>query len=346
MTQFDRSSTTLNKMGSENSIKIPNSFAEAVLEIKNFAIEEIDKQTKKQQLYYHNYNHANAVEQRATKIYQEILPFWDLIFQDTPAPDPIRTKQIIDICAISHDMVQVFVPTANCQASNCQGSRKRETGVSETATVIKLMDYIQGLNNRYSRKYPDRAPLFTKSDLQVIRQAITATICLFDTSNSSIYQPELYNPGYKIPLEVRIIALSDLGGLGIEGIQQYFAEGILLFLEDNPEMVTLIKKNSAKNYNVPYSFEEAFENLRKTLLKRAKFQVDFAKGRVARIDRELEGLPSEVISVLKKNVFQYLNEQTIKEIESITPTNPDTSLEELIEFFDLEKYIDICSYDD
>lgn len=338
MTQFDRSSTTLNKMGSENSIKIPNSFAEAVLEIKNFAIEEIDKQTKKQQLYYHNYNHANAVEQRATKIYQEILPFWDLIFQDTTAPEPSRTKQIIDICAISHDMVQIFVPNPNCQAS-----RKRESGVSETATIIKLIDYIQDLSNKYSQKYPDCAPLFTNLDLQVIRQAITATICLFDSSDRSAYQPELYNPQYEIPLVARIIALSDLGGLGIEGIKQYFAEGILLFFEDNPDMIALIKKISAKNYDFQYLLEESSENLRKTLLKRAKFQVDFAKGRVARIDKELEGLPPEVISVLKKNVFQYLNEQTIKEIESITPTDPDTSLEELIDFFNLEKYADILS---
>ena len=337
MAQLDRTSRTLKKMGSENLIEAPNSFAEAVLEIKNFAIEEIDKQTRKQQLHYHNYNHANAVQQRATKIYQEILPFWDLIFQDATAPDPIRTKQIIDICAISHDMVQIFVPNSNCQAS-----RKRESGVSETATIIKLVDYIQGLNSRYSRKYPDRDPLFTNSDVQIIRQAITATICLFDSSDSSIYQPELYNPEDKIPLAARVIALSDLGGLGIEGIKSYFVEGILLFLEENPDVITLIKKLSLKNHHHDF-FEESSENLRQTLLKRAKFQVGFAKGRVARIDKELEGLPPEVILVLKKNVFQHLNEQTIQEIQSITPTDPDTSLEELIEFFDLEKYTDILS---
>lgn len=340
MTQFDRSARTLKKMGSENLIEAPGSFAEAVLEIKNFAIEEIHKQTKKHKLYYHNYAHASAVQRRATKIYQEILPFWDLIFQNTAAPDPLRTKQIIDICAISHDMVQIFIPTQSYQTS-----RKRETGVSETATIIKLIDYIKDLNNRYSRKYPDRAPLFTNSDLQVIRKAITATICLFDSSDRCAYQPELYNREDEIPLAARIIALSDLGGLGIEGIKQYFAEGILLFLEENPDIINLIRKLSAKNRH-HHLFEESSEILRQNLLKRAKFQVDFAKGRVARTDREMEGFPPQVISVLKKNVFQYLNEETIKEIESITPTNSDTSLEELIEFFDLEKYTDICSFDD
>lgn len=340
MNQIDRSARTLKKMGSENLIEAPSSFAEAVLEIKNFAIEEIHKQTKENKLYYHNYAHASAVQRRATKIYQEILPFWDLIFQNTAAPDPLRTKQIIDICAISHDMVQIFVPTASYQAS-----RKRETGVSENATIIKLIDYIQDLNNKYSQKYPDRAPLFTNSDLQVIRKAIAATICLFDSSDRSAYQPELYNPEDEIPLAARIIALSDLGGLGIEGIKQYFAEGILLFLEENPDVIALIKKLCAKNYHHHDLLKESSENLRQNLLKRAKFQVDFAKGRVSRIDKELAGFPPEVVYVLKKNVFQYLNEQTIKEIESIIPTDNDTSIEELIEFFDLEKYIDICSYD-
>lgn len=336
MTQIDRSSRTLKTMGSENFIEVPNSFAEAVLEIKNFAAEEIHKQTKKQQLYYHNYSHAKAVQQRATKIYQEILPFWSLIFQRTSAPDPIRTKHIIDICAICHDMVQIFVPTSSFQAS-----RKRETGVSETATVIKLIDYIQGLNNRYSRKYPNRTPLFTNSDLKIIRKAIAATICLFDISDSSAYQPELYNPEHDIPLVARIIALSDLGGLGIEGIKQYFTEGILLFLEDNPDAIALIKKLSAKNHNYHHLLKESSENFRQTLLKRAQFQIDFAKGRVARIDKELEGLPLEVISVLKKNVFIYLNEQTIREMKSITPKDPDTSLEELLEFFGLDECIEI-----
>ena len=335
MTALNRSLTTLKTIGSENLIEVPNSFAEAVLEIKKIAAEQIHQQTKNQKLYYHNYAHANAVQQRAAKIYQEILPFWDLIFPKNSAPDPVRTKQIIDICAISHDMVQIFVPVPNSQ-----GSRKRETGVSETATIIKLLDDIQGLNNRYSRKYPDRAPLFTNSDLQVIRQAITATICLFDSRDCSAYQPELYNPGYEIPVISRIIALSDLGGLGIEGVKQYFAEGILLFLEDNPDTIALIKTLVTGNYKYHNLLKESSENLRQTLLKRAKFQIDFAKGRVARIDKELAGLPIEVISVLKKNVFVYLNEQTIQEIESITPTDPDTSLKELIEFFDLENYID------
>lgn len=336
MTQIDRFSRTLETMGSENFIEVPNSFAEAVLEIKNFAAEEIHKQTKKQQLYYHNYGHARAVQKRATKIYQEISPFWDLIFQNISAPDPIRTKHIIDICAICHDMVQIFVPTSSFQAS-----RKRETGVSENATVIKLIDYIQSLNNRYSRKYPNRTALFTNSDLKIIRKAIAATICLFDTSDNSAYQPELYNSEREIPLVARIIALSDLGGLGIEGIKQYFREGTLLFLEDNPDAIALIKKLSAKNNSYHHLLKESSEKLRRTLFKRAQFQIDFAKGRVTRIDKELESLPPEVVSVLKKNVFIYLNEETIREIKSITPKDPDTSLEELIEFFGLDQCVEI-----
>ncbi len=63
------------------------------------------------------------------------------------------------------------------------------------------------------------------------------------------------------------------------------------------------------------------------------------KGRYARLNKELEGLPIEVVSALKEKVFKHLNEQTIEKIEALTPTAADTSLEKLIEFFELDKYI-------
>ena len=102
--------------------------------------------------------------------------------------------------------------------------------------------------------------------------------------------------------------------MGIDGIPAYFQEGSLILLEENPDLIPLIKDFLAKEEETSNN-EEAYENLRQRLLKRTKFQISFAKGRYARLNKELEGLPQEVVSVLKEKVFKYLNEQTIQKIE-------------------------------
>ncbi len=125
--------------------------------------------------------------------------------------------------------------------------------------------------------------------------------------------------------------------MGIDGIPAYFQEGSLILLEENLDIIPLVKEFVAQKENKSNN-KEVYENLRQRLLKRAKFQISFAKGRYARFNKELEGLPIEVVSVLKEKVFKYLNEETIQEIEASTPIAADTSLETLIEFFELDKY--------
>ena len=55
--------------------------------------------------------------------------------------------------------------------------------------------------------------------------------------------------------------------------------------------------------------------------------------------REVRGLPVEAISILRNEVFRFLNKDTIKKIESIIPHTDDTKLEELIDCFDLPRLI-------
>ena len=113
----------------------------------------------------------------------------------------------------------------------------------------------------------------------------------------------------------------------------------MILLEENPDIIPLIKEFLTQEENKSDKKQDDYENLRQRLLKRAKFQISFAKGRYARLNRELKGLPQKVIEILKQNVFKYLNEETIQKIEALTPTADDTSLETLIEFFALDKYI-------
>jgi hypothetical protein len=316
----------------ESSQPIPKNFEQAVSMIKEFAFAEVEKEAQKKQLYFHNYAHAEAVRRRAEIIFNAIEPFWHKICEEPALCDSKRSKCLIEICAASHDMVQEFLPLKSPQTA-----RVRESGVSENATISKLINYIENLNQKFIAENPELPPLFTQADLEIIRKSISATICLFDTNDNSIYQPDLYNSEQQIALNARIIALADIGGLGIDGISAYFQEGSLILLEENPDIIPLVKEFlSEKNSR---NDDEAYENLRRRLLKRTKFQISFAKGRYARFNKELEGLPQEVVSVLKEKVFKYLNEQTIQQIEALTPTANDTSLKKLIEFFQLEKYI-------
>ena len=318
---------------SDNLKQIPKTFEEAVLMVEEFAFAEVKKEVENKQLYFHNYAHAEAVKRRAEIIFNAIEPFWDKFCNESTLVDSKRARYLINICAASHDMVQVFLPLTSSQTA-----RQRESGVSETATINKLLDYIKQLNQGFIAENPELPPLFTPIDLQIIQKSISATICFFDAKDNLIYQADLYNLEQQITLSARIIALADIGGLGIDGIPAYFQEGSLILLEENPDIIPLLKEFLTKQENISDK-KELYENLRQRLLKRAKFQISFAKGRCARLHRELEGLPVEVIEVLKEKVFKYLNEETIKTIETLIPTADDTSLEKLIEFFELDKYI-------
>ena len=308
----------------KNLAPLAGSFEEAVAIVKNFALTEIQKESKQKQLYYHSCNHAYAVQKRANIIFQALEPF----AKETSPLSLTRLKHLIEICAIAHDMVQEFLPETQFHTS-----RKRKPGVSETATISKLINYIESFKITTNNQKSNNSILFSDLDLQIIKESIQATICLYDPEDNSIYQPYLYSTDNKILLPARIIALADIGSLGIEGIKAYFQEGSLIFLEENPDIVSIILNEEYKNQ------PELSENLRQRLLQRARFQVNFARGRQARFMREVAGLPEDAITILKNQVFKFLNQDTITKIESITPTRDDVRLEELIAFFDLKNLI-------
>lgn len=334
MNPLNQEHRQLQYYSTENSQQLSRTFAEAVTKVKNFALQEFDKEITQKQLYYHTREHVNGVQRRAQMIFQVICPDWEASQDDDAASDYItRMKLLVNLCAVSHDMIQVFIPQTEPHTS-----RRREPGVSETATIDRLINYIKQQNQRLHEHDSESPALFTDLELHTIREAIEVTISAFDPSDQAIYQPALYNPDKNLSLVARIIALADIGALGIEGIEVYNWEGSLHLLEDNLDIIPLILNGDIQNLDSENP--ELYENLRQRLLRRARFQVNFAKSRVARYAREVQGLPAEAIPVLTNDVFKYLNQGTIREIELITPTDEDTSLNELIEFFALEKYIE------
>jgi hypothetical protein len=306
----------------EDLKQVPQTFAEAIAHLKAVILQEFDREVAEKQLCYHTREHIAGVERRASQIFQVIRPYLQ------PSDDPDRLKLLLDLCAVAHDLIQIFIPQLESYTT-----RRREVGVSETATVEKLFEYINIVN----QQYPDYSHHLSEGDFQIIRQAIAATICDYDLTEQAIFQPALGDREQPISLIARILALADIGTLGMEGTEAYNLEGSLLFLEENPDVRSLIENHQLESLIVDNL--DLHENIRQRLLRRARFQVNFSKSRLKRCPQELEAFPVEAIPSLTNEVFQYLTPETIQAIESTTPTAADTPLEVLTDFFRFDQVV-------
>jgi hypothetical protein len=315
----------LQQLAGESTAYINCTFAESVTRVNQFVLAEFEREIIEKQLYYHKIDHVIAVQQRSQLIFQIIRPY---LLADVETIK--RMELLLDVCAIAHDLVQLFIP------HEPHTSRRRQAGVSENATVEKLFAYIQVFNQQILASNPESTAIFTDTDLTIIQEAIIATICDYDVAEQAIYQPSLYSKTQPISVVAGIIALTDINSLGIEGIAYYNREGSLLLLEENPDIIPIIQNQSLGTL---FTDPELYENIRQRLLRRAKFQVNFAKSRLNRLSSELAFLPADAIPTLTQEVFKYLNLETIKEIEATTPTDAETSLFVLINFFEFDQLI-------
>ena len=313
----------------------PSSFAETVQLVENFVEGEIVRETKEKQLYYHTIDHALAVKRRANIIFKAIESTLSISQRLTELN---RLEHSIGLCAMAHDMVQQF-----CLSTEIKTPRKRISGISEIATANKLIEYINNFNRALSDRQVDSEILFSDLDIAVIKDAILATICdrdpqagktAYSFSSYSIYQPYLYDSQAKISIVGRIIALADLGTLGMEGVEQYIKEGILVFLEDNLDLKNLILNCDRSNLLID-------ESTRVRLLNMARFIVNLARERKARFELEIAGFTPQARQILREQVFIYLDRENIKKIEARVPTKESTNLAELADFFCLNKNFDI-----
>lgn len=310
--------------------KIPKSFAETIQLIEGYVLEQIEWETANKQLYYHTVAHALAVKRRANFIFRSLEP---VLKKEIENLDCSRIKNLLDLCAIAHDMVQNFVDSGKLHTP-----RKRPVGVSERETIKKLTNYIRDLDRKLLVKKAPHSVRFTSADLEIIQESIAATICERDPlagktdysfSEYSIYQPYLYNSSENNSLVAQIIALADLGTLGIDGIEPYLKEGVLILLEDNPDLVRLILNRDLTTI-LTRDLECA---IKARLLNMTRFMVNLAKERYSRFSQEIDGFSDCAQDILRHRVFQNLTVENIQEIERLTPTQEDTSLSELLDFF-------------
>ncbi|MBE9010392.1 hypothetical protein IQ250_09265 [Pseudanabaenaceae cyanobacterium LEGE 13415] len=290
-----------------------NDLTDCIDQVKSFALQEFDRQIQSHQLYYHTRDHIAQVQRRSQFIFESIRA-------DLTSDEIDQIERLLDLCVVAHDMVQIFQAQSQTHAT-----RTRSSGVSETATIEQLLDYIDSV-----------CPgIFTNVDRAIIRSSINATICAFDPEQQAIYQPALDDP--ELSIVARILALADLGALGIDGIEMYNREGSLLFLEENLDVVPLLM--TGKIEQLETTDPSLAENIRHRLLKRSRFQVNFAKSRFARFENEIQGFPESAIDTLRHTVFRHLTTETIQEIENRTPISDRTPLKALLKFFDFQQYL-------
>jgi hypothetical protein len=315
------------------SLSIPATFAESIAQIKIFALHKFDQEIEQKQLYYHTREHVENVLRRTNRIFQAVYSD-EAVDSDLNQSNVVlsRTKLLLDLCAIAHDMVQIFTPQTQTHTA-----RKREAGVSEQATIEQLLAYINTLNQRLQAHQVDSTAQLSDGEVETVRAAIAATICAYDPIEQAIYQPDLDDTSAPLPAVARILALADIGALGMDGIQAYHQEGSLLFLEENLDLIPLLQEGTIDC--LATDDPALYENIRQRLLKRCRFQVSFAKSRVKRFRQEILGFPEEAIAALTDDVFQHLTPMTINRITTLTPTDEETPLKELLEFFQFEQYL-------
>ncbi|MDJ0681200.1 MAG: hypothetical protein QNJ18_15180 [Xenococcaceae cyanobacterium MO_167.B52] len=298
----------------EEAENLPVSFKQTVQLIERYVIQEIELETQKKQLYYHTVSHALAVKRRANIIFNTIHS------QLEPQLNPLllqRTQGLINIAAIAHDMVQEFVDNPDNTSP-----RKRERGVSEKATIIKLTQYIQNLNQKLAQTNYSPAIGISDRELTILKEAIEATICHSGLFEYSLYQLDLYHK-QDLSLVAKILALADLGTLGMDGIEAYIQEGILIFLEDNLDIT---------NFLNTFNHQEIPENIKSRILQATCFMVNFAKERNARFEREIDTFNPQIKTILREELFKNLNRGNIESINDLVPTRQNISLQELLLF--------------
>ena len=312
-----------------------SSFADTVELVESYVKKEIVREAQHKKLYYHNLFHALAVRRRAKQIFRQIEP---VLSQHKSAAEIERLGLLIDLCGLAHDMVQLFEP-----GTAIDRPRKRRTGLSERETAKKLLKYIEQLNQQLlaTANFKDSSILFGDRDCEIIRDAIEATICVRDPlagkadytfSPYSIYQPYLYESQPKTSIVGSILALADLGTLGMEGVDSYIQDGILIFLEDNLNFEDLILNcNYSQDRNSPYYLEN--RAIESKLLAMARFMVNLAYERLARFEIEISGFNHEIRQILRDRVFIYLSPKNIQQVATKIPTQDDVSLSELVKFF-------------
>lgn len=212
-------------------------------------------------LPYHGHWHTSSVIRRADRIAGAVKRACPSLLSDWH-------WELSGIAAAFHDIVQ------NWETSPGQDDRvirRRLTGRNEAASAEEAI--------RAMREFVG----YSADDELLVEEAIHATVPGWDPRNNTVLQPNLFPDS---PSVVRIVALADLAGAGMDGPECFLEEGARLFREDQIAMGTVIRSLSARS-----DISSKQEDYKERLLAWLRTQAGFVCGRQARLEEELGNWP-------------------------------------------------------
>ncbi len=202
------------------------------------------------QLAYHRRSHTEGVISRTGLILKAIQ-------HANPGTSFVTDRDVAlgEFAAAWHDTVQESKPN---DVTDAQGyvmkKRKRALGDNERESADLAEGYMRSVNKQMGR-------VFSRKDIQIVREAIMLTVPNFDVTLGTVTQPNFAK--HKRNLIAQAVALGDLGGGGMEGFSTAQWESDSLFLEDNMDFA---------------AFRKAYENLAMSNRRLAALRVPLTEG--------------------------------------------------------------------
>src|SRR3989344_3264854 len=158
-------------------------------------------------------------------------------------------------------------------------------------------------------------------DKNTVQRAINATVPGWDMENKTIKQPNLQDNN---SLVERAVALSDLATAGMDGPEKFVKEGKALFREENLDILEAVRSGE----DIPKDKQESFK---KRILGYLKSQANFAKGRQARLEEEIQPIRHEEAREAVAKLFSRF-EDSIQKSKEVADEAEGMTFEELVEY--------------
>jgi hypothetical protein len=207
-------------------------------------------------LPFHGLDHTRGVVQRAVRLAQAM-----------GATD--SDTDLAGIAAAFHDTVQNWEEVTRPDGAVL---RRRFAGHNEQASADEAVRWMQRVGG------------FSASDLQLVTDAILATVPGWNVEYRTVVQPNLHPDS---PVVVRAVALADLATAGMEG-DAFVHEGDPLFREEQLDIARAVRAAQTRA-DISLQVQEAY---RTRMLQWTTSQTTFASGRKALLSVELGNLTS------------------------------------------------------
>jgi hypothetical protein len=239
---------------------------------------------------FHDQRHTLRVIARAETIFEAIQ-------KSAPGCVQPRFIRLVRIAAAYHDIVQRGVSGMNERLSyEC------------VKALWSMLGQISG-------------QALDDGDLQLIEEAIMATMTNFDESLLTAVQPNLQPNSHPI---ARCVALADLGTAGMDGPTCFIEDGNRLFHELNPYVMDALR-SLRPNETISESYRTRFT---RQIIIWSDNQPGFAANRRARLNTELEGLPPEAATAVRSLFCEFDN--SIMAASRVAETRRSMNFEQLI----------------